>query len=170
MNIGSFEQITSSMIISDPSYTYDPKDDVSFSYVIDRVKEGKYNVYVTLRDNHVESLMAVHSILSVYGDEWKETGSIGVDTRQAGIYDLSTYRDDNSVKEYPRTDYEVDNPGDEWYNVNSIITTKNSSSGVLLNGTVSSSGYGDGEYPVYTLGYNNNVIGVKIVFIDEGED
>lgn len=44
-------------------------------------------------------------------------------------------------------------------------------SGVVPFGCVSRSGYGDGGYPVYIMKYNDEIIGIKVVFIsDEDEE
>jgi hypothetical protein len=42
-------------------------------------------------------------------------------------------------------------------------------SSTITNGVVSSSGWGDGLYKLYTLNDKDNVVGLKIIFIEEKE-
>jgi hypothetical protein len=144
MKIGSFIQQSERMIVTDPSYTYDPDDQISFDVVIEHVRKGTYDVYATMIDNRIASIIVYTQ--SHCNNTWEEIGSAGVDTGQLGIYDMSRYT----------------NSDDDLLGSKQVV--------VLPYGCISSSGCGDGVYNVYTLSEGNNVIGVKVVFIDPEEE
>ena len=93
--------------------------------------------------------------------DWVEHDiSVAVDSGQAGFFNEKFF------SESEKGDY--DTP-DSFYGECCGITLADEPYGVLENelGVVSSSGYGDGVYPLYVvLDSNGKVIASKIVFID----
>lgn len=94
--------------------------------------------------------------------------AIGVDTGQAGIFDLRYFRQDGVVPtNYPgkRDKVRVE---DRWYWMCCDVTrTPGTNAAVIPYGVVADSGWGDGYYPVYALRDDEDrVVGVRIVFID----
>lgn len=175
--IGTFEQISDSIIISDPSYEYDVAEHevgttlMSLNNVISNTRKGLWNAYITrnlLSPDRNISLVAIHESIPTYPlleYNWREIDSIGVDTGQAGIYDLLFYRDDHSVKGDPYASYiDIEDEDDYWYAVNSYISGKGLRAGVIPHGAISSSGYGDGIYPVSIMYDHQQVVGVWIDF------
>ena len=99
---------------------------------------------------------------------WKKLEfDIGVDSGQCGIFDYEKYPDGENTGEY-----EDEN---SFYGKCCNLTLPEDDSkepfGVLENGIVSSSGFGDGSYIMYGLYEENRekLIGVKVIFIDEEE-
>jgi hypothetical protein len=63
-----------------------------------------------------------------------------------------------------------DRDGEEWYHACCELTLGPDSWGVLPNGVVSSSGFGDGSYAVYGLKNDGGeYVAFKVVFIDAAE-
>ncbi|NMO95017.1 DUF4241 domain-containing protein [Paenibacillus lemnae] len=85
----------------------------------------------------------------------------GVDSGQAGVFDVSKYRIADAAA--PQ-----DNPAGDtnWYDICCDITESGEEAGVLDGGAVSRTGIGDGAYGVYkAVNDQSQIIGVKIVFI-----
>lgn len=97
----------------------------------------------------------------------------GVDSGQLGFFDKSTYRDDASVKDLESYDFGDsfdEEDGDLWYRVVTnqtieMVDGKYKNFGVIPNGCVSSSGWGDGSYSVYTNVIDGIVFGLVAEFI-----
>lgn len=169
VTIGRFEQISDKMIVSDPSYEYVPEEHepnsclMKLNIVVDNVLSGQWVMILLIKKDIKDSnaeLLCIHNSVtdshsSILQIPWRKIGGIGVDTGQAGIYDLRNYH--NNLR--------YDN---EWYEMNSNLTNKPTDySGVIPYGAVSSSGFGDGMYPVYVAtNENSKIVAVKIVFID----
>ncbi len=174
-----FEQTTDKMFISDPSYEYIQKEHepgsrlMKLNLLLDNVAKGVWKSLVLINSTDVnrnaalvclyvgnESLEKNQELVDKsISEKWEKIGMIGVDSGQAGIYDLKHYRDDSIVSK---------NSEGDWFDANSKLTLKATDyGGVIKYGAVSSSGYGDGMYNVYVLrDGKTKIIGVKIVFID----
>ena len=88
-----------------------------------------------------------------------------MDSGQAGIFDSKYYEQYH----FPtNTERQVN---EDWYDKVCNITLEEEGYGIIdEEGCVSSSGYGDGGYTAY-LGYlNNELVAVKVIFIDESEE
>lgn len=171
VKIGSYEQKSDQVIVSDPSYDYDPREHMpnsklmKLNVVIINVMKGNWNAYVTVLENEKDrnaELISIHeneNICYIKENQWIKIDEIGVDSGQAGIYDLKYFQ---NLPKYTK---------DSWYKMNSEITLKEPNyAGVIPHGAVSSSGYGDGLYPVYIIkNKNGKITAIKINFIFEEE-
>jgi hypothetical protein len=100
--------------------------------------------------------------------------SAGVDSGQFGFFDKEFYRNDEKAKELKKhnfgDDYDTEE-GDEWYRACADITLADEQWGVLPNGVVSSSGFGDGSYRVFgQKDSNGEYVAFQVVFIEAEED
>jgi len=168
------------VMVSDPCYTVPTWCQI----ILKDVLPGTYNVSADKRDcsgwgNRVHNLVAVHS---EYDKKliWEEYhGEIGVDSGQAGIFSYDTYRNDDIFDGVSQFD---ENPlfkgfnnqeGDKWYGHMCDRTQTEESWGVYDNGVVSSSGIGDGGYPLYVVRdkSTDQIVAMKIDFLlDDEED
>jgi hypothetical protein len=186
-----FDQTSDKMIVSDPSYDYIAKEHepgsglMKLNLVLDNVAKGKWRALLLINSLHIDQNAALLCFsdenekwkkdrefinYSIFGD-WKKVGTIGVDSGQAGIYDLKYYRDDNvvpkKISKNSETSSALNSPGKEWFEMNNNLTSEPTDyGGVMKYGTVSASGHGDGLYNVYVLRDNKSkIVGVKIIFI-----
>lgn len=83
---------------------------------------------------------------------------VGVDSGQAGIFDLQYY--------------EKNQPNEEWYQRICSITCSDKECGTIDNvGVVTCSGYGDGGYDAFVKRSNNGeIVAIEIVFIYEEDE
>jgi hypothetical protein len=103
-------------------------------------------------------------------------GDFGVDSGQAGVFDAASYRNDAAAANFktPRIDFVIPGDkteGDAWYEKICRFTLAEDGWGAYDAGAVSSSGWGDGEYPVY--GAENEAgktVALNLVFIDQSAD
>jgi len=101
--------------------------------------------------------------------EWKKVGVIGVDAGLCWVGDPCYILH----KDEPPKDI-----GKSWGEFCDIITPLDESGTVQLNydlgspglGVVVSTGYGDGEYPVYAKIVHGRVEEIRVVFVGEDED
>lgn len=159
--------------VSDPCY----KDDVWCKTKLTGVIPGKYSVEVDKSDEESWGLRCA-SITAIHEDyvnkdlDWEYHSEIGVDSGQAGIFCESSYRNDSIDIQTPESDFHIvyDGEGEKWYEKMCKFTLSEDQWGTYETGVVSSSGYGDGGYPLYIVrdrsGY---IIGMKITFIDNEE-
>jgi hypothetical protein len=114
-HIGSFTQISNSIIVSDPSYEYIPEEHepnsqlMKLNLVVNNVKRGKWFIILLIKEDDRDTnstLLCMHESMNLNNIlsnrvKWTHYGDIGVDSGMAGIYDLKFYRDDNIVSLYP---------------------------------------------------------------------
>jgi hypothetical protein len=98
---------------------------------------------------------------------------VGVDSGQAGIFDVDHYKDDsvfgNKKPKFERST--LDESGNKWYAFccDATLYTKYTA-GVIPYGAVSSSGFGDGGYPcIYWTDESGEIVKVAIGFIFDEE-
>ena len=165
-NIGTFVQETDKIFVSDPSYTYIEKEHIADSslmklnLLINDVLSGKWNTMICVKniDLHRNSeLICSYESVDLSGisnniSEWEFVDDIGVDSAQAGIYDLAYYRNNEN----------------SWNDMNWSISSKPTVyAGIISHGAVSLSGYGDGFYPVYiSKNSQSQVVAIRIIFIE----
>lgn len=175
------KQITLSNIVmvSDPCYTEPTWCQIKLKDVL----PGTYNVSADKRDcsgwgERVHNLQVIHTDYTGPMN-WEEApGEVGVDSGQAGIFSYDTYRNDSifsEISEFGKDDRFKsfnDKEGDKWYGHMCDKTLGDESWGVYDNGVVSSSGIGDGGYPLYVVKDKNGyIVAMKIDYLlDEREE
>jgi hypothetical protein len=160
------------VMISDPCYS----DPTWCQHKLKNVLPGEYSVYNKKYDAgdwglRNSMLLAVHTDYRNDDLRWKEciTATIGVDSGQAGIFDLLYYRKDSVFENQESKflkDYRVknDEEGEIWYAHMCDRTLSEEGWGHFENGVVATSGYGDGSYTLYTASVNRKVVGICIDF------
>lgn len=153
--------------ISDPCY--DIGDGINIL-----AKNGDWIAYVDFEDcgswgRRVKSLVAEFHGNSNPASTVEST--ICVDSGQAGIFDSNKFKDDDSVAGLSRVHNKIICENEPFYSICCDRTLSDKQWGTIPNGCVSSSGYGDGCYPVSILKDNKGkAIRVEINFIfDEVE-
>lgn len=149
------------VMVSDPSY----KAGIWCQAKLNNVLEGDYVVIVqkvNTEDWGVRNskLMVIHQDYENRLDKERvkwivHPSEIGVDSGQAGIFSMETFRNDNVDIKTPEKTYDgrtfefpVEEEGDAWYQKMCRMTLANleSSYGTYTNGVVCTSGLGDGGY------------------------
>jgi len=188
INLGSFTMTGEVMRVSDPCYDRG----VWCCGTIENCKTGKWNGMIARQDEgdwgvRVAMVAAIHKSSRVNKDtldriktasvdeetgdwsvsfpkDWKEGGfEVGVDSGQAGLFDELMYDEDEQFDgcEPPRANY-----GSLFYNYCCDLTLTEPGGGVIPNGVVSRSGYGDGSYvPFYHCAKDGKVNAVVILFL-----
>ncbi|GAB6991789.1 DUF4241 domain-containing protein [Paenibacillus pini] len=171
MNIllGNFEVTSGQLVVADPCYELNTAtiimgllDNVLYGTWVGEVEKTE------VRDwgEACSKLTAYHSSAAeqITYMEWVKCGFIvGVDSGQAGIFDLNSYRIPDAKSEGVGSGSDQDS---EWYLSCCDVTESGEEAGVIQGGVVSHTGIGDGTYGVYmTTNQQNQIVGVKIVFI-----
>ncbi|MCY8549383.1 DUF4241 domain-containing protein [Bacillus haynesii] len=174
--LGTFEINSDSVIVSDPCYEMG----VWCQAKIDNVKTGEWLSLVKQSDEgswgirNAELIIFHTDKMSQENLEWsKEEANIGVDSGQAGIYDIDVYRNNDCIGDIQNEFcFDIEKDGEKFYALNCDLTLGTElHGGVINNGVVSSSGYGDGSYDLFTSKDDNGkIVAMKIVFIDEEKD
>jgi len=168
-----FEIVSGTLVCSDPCYSIP----TWCQGIVENVKKGTWVADVEedeswgrriaeLRINHVNHFLS--------GKFEEMPFSAGVDSGQFGFFDKEFYRNDEKAKELKKynfgDDYDTEE-GDEWYRACADITLADEQWGVLPNGVVSSSGFGDGSYRVFgQKDSNGEYVAFQVVFIEAEED
>lgn len=146
--LGTFMVESGKLIVIDPYYKVD--EETELQIVLLNVKNGNWTASISYTPDEV-----VKNLFVFYGEK-KPIGKwhvcdkqIGVDSAQAGIFDFKTF-DRNEAIQF-----------DE-------VVASDAQGGVVSDGAVSISGYGDGMYEV-KVKYNisKKVVGVMIDFVNE---
>lgn len=177
IELGQFEITSGEAFVSDPCYEVGTWCQAKLA----NVKNGHWFASVFQSDEgdwgiRNAELIAYHeSAQQVNELDWKlEDAEIGVDSGQAGIYDAISYRNDSMVGEIEnKLGFDLDEEGEKFYAQNCDLTVDTKPfAGVLGHGVVSSSGYGDGGYNLYTIKDNDGeIVAMKVIFIgDEDEE
>jgi hypothetical protein len=179
ISIGSF-QLGNTVMVSDPSYAIG----IWCQAKLDNVKSGEYLGFAEMIHDadwgiRVSKLYALNKEFALFIGleywDWELSGNeIGVDSGQAGIFDLPSYRNDSvKIDNVPKNtlfdSLKSDEEGSKWYLNLTKITLENDYA-IYSNGIVSRSGIGDGGYSLFTAYENGEVIGMCIDFhmdIDE---
>ncbi|GGI11739.1 SMI1/KNR4 family protein [Gottfriedia solisilvae] len=146
--LGTFMVESGKLIVTDPYYKVD--EEAELQIVLLNVKNGKWTASISYTPDEV-----VKNLFVFYGEK-KPSGKwhvcdkqIGVDSAQTGIFNFNTFARDEAI--------ELDE-----------IVASDAQGGVVSDGAVSMSGYGDGLYEV-KVKYNisKEIIGVMIDFCEE---
>jgi hypothetical protein len=177
-------KLSKNVRVSDPCYD----NDVWCKTQLTNVYPGEYNVSVEKSDegdwgNRVSRLSVIHKgYVMECEDEsnWEEHSNIGVDSGQAGIFCETSYRNDEIVESIttPEVDFVLpydDGAGDKWYGKVCKFTLTEPQWGLYDTGVVTSSGFGDGGYPLDVVRNDDGeIVGMRITYIfpdveDEGD-
>ena len=154
------------VLVSDPCYELG----TWCTGVVENVKEGNYITNVAYWEdsdpffnNRVAELEAILDGVDKDSLSWEITeADIGVDSGQCGIYDYESVKDIVGTGEYDEKD--------TFYGQACQCTdVKEKYSELNGYGVVSCSGVGDGSYDLYIAKQDNQVVGIKVVYLDEEE-
>ena len=170
--IEAFE-VTDKIRCTDPCYTREVTEPETNPHITDGLtatataKPGRWQAEV----EHVEQWGGRNASLLVHHEDfplasgfidWKRLGKCAVDSGQFGFY---------ADEKFPEGS--TGDVGDEsFYGRNCSTTTDNETNwGIITEGVVSSSGYGDGWYPVDRHeDTDGKVIALRVTFIDESDE
>ena len=158
------------VMVSDPCYT----DPTWCQIKLKNVLPGSYKPFVDKSDSFGWG-MRCHRVGVVHTDyigkklSWRVIpGEVGVDSGQAGIFCMTSYRKDEIAESIttPDSKFEIgrDGDGDAWYEKMCQFTLSNEQWGSYDTGVVSSSGIGDGGYDCLVAKDNGKIIGICINF------
>lgn len=160
----------STVIVADPVYEVNVFLDMTIT--LRNILPGTYTVHVEKKEKRNASLTVIHSAFINKPLVWKKHKSkVDVDSGQAGIFDKKSYRNDEIVrpvawikKKAPWRIMENEH-GDLWYAKMSDMTLHTKGRwGTYESGVVSSSGFGDGAYDLYTANVDKKIVGIAINF------
>lgn len=158
-------KLSNEVRVSDPCYD----DDVWCKSKIKDVLPGEYVVQTRKKGGRVAWLMVTHKDHLKSDEPWIEHSTIGVDSGQAGIFCESSYRNDEITIEKPKgSDFALNayhESGDRWYEKMCSFTLSDKQWGSYESGVASSSGWGDGMYPVDVKKHKGKIICIKVLFI-----
>lgn len=152
------------VLVSDPCYELG----TWCTGVIENVKEGNYITEVVYCEyfhpflyNRVAELEAILDGVDKDILNWEITeADIGVDSGQCGIYDYESVKDIIGAGEWDEKD--------TFYGQACQCTDADEQYSELNGyGVVSRSGVGDGSYDLYIAKQDNQVVGIKVVYIAE---
>jgi hypothetical protein len=161
--------------VSDPCYG----DDVWCKTRLNSVLPGEYHVDVQKSDegdwgNRVSSLTVTHKDYVGKQLRYQEHGDIGVDSGQAGIFCESSYRNDDvaeTIKNGNGIRIDSIEDGDKWYEKMCRFTLSGEGFGAYESGVVTSSGFGDGSYPLAVArDEDKNIVSIVITYIGEEDE
>lgn len=145
-------QVENTLFVTDPCY-YSPECSIPSPL------SGRWIVSVTVSDEgswgkRIASLEIAHENFTEENVfETRRQGSTGVDSGQAGFF---TSLEDCSEENYSQI---------------CDLTLSDEQAGIFQNSCVSSTGFGDGSYPVECFfDYNLNIIKARIIYIPTGEE
>jgi hypothetical protein len=170
--------LSENVMVSDPCYT----PDTWCQTKLDNVLPGKYNVEVDKHDEGTGWGIRVSSITVIHEDytdtdDWEQHSECGVDSGQCGIFCMTSYRNDEmSVGITTPT---LDNPfvlpyndkgGDMWYEKMCHFTLHKDQWGLYDTGVVSSSGIGDGMYPLDVMMDGDKIVGMRLEYLGNSDE
>jgi len=158
--------LSNEVMVSDPCY----KVPTWCQHKLINVLPGEYqSTVVKFNDrywgNRNSFIIVVHKDYNTEDKlNWRKLPfDIGVDSGQAGIFSMETYRNDEVFVSGSRKE----NDGEEWYEHMSNMTLDGERWGTYPNGIVSSSGIGDGGYELRVAKHKGKVVGVLLDFFME---
>jgi len=176
-DLGTFEVVSGSLFLSDPCY-----DIITWcTGKLDRASIGTWRAlsFTKKVDSWGERVWELEVFKEGSSHEaltWTKLNcEIGVDSGQAGIFDLAHFQDSSVITDKtPLADY-IREEDEKWYSMCCAVShsekVPSKHAGVIPYGVNSSSGYGDGDYSAYAkTDAVGNVVAVKIVFIGEDEE
>jgi hypothetical protein len=155
--------LSNEVMVSDPCYTVP----TWCQHKLTNVLPGEYqSTVVKFNDRYGGTINSF--IIVVHKDyntedklNWRRLPfDIGVDTGQAGIFSMETYRNDEVFV----TGSRKVNDGEEWYEHMSNMTLDGERWGTYPNGIVASSGIGDGGYELRVAKHKGKIVGILLDF------
>lgn len=165
--LGDFQIESRKVFVSDPCYDLD----TWCTKIVENVKNGTWLAKIEMMQTwgeRVSKLICYHQSIG-YPDSlpFKEVEcDIGVDSGQAGIFDLEHFKKDSDVKDLPRDYKEKICESEPWYSY-CCDRTLSKMAGVIPFGVVSSSGMGDGSYRLEVAKNEGEVVGMQVTFLEE---
>ena len=168
-------KLNKEVVVSDPCYTIP----TWCQAILGNVLPGNYEVHckkTDLGDWGVRNsmLLVVHEEHCDEPLEWdSHPATIGVDSGQCGIFSRESYRNDKHPIERGDADFSCSRgeDGDGFYDKMCQRTLGTKSFGTYDEGTVCSSGIGDGSYMLFTSQDEfGNVVAMAVDFLIEGDD
>ena len=170
--------LSENVMVSDPCYSPDTWCQTKLTNVL----PGKYNVEVDKHDEGTGWGVRVSSITVVHEDyvddgDWEQHSECGVDSGQCGIFCMTGYRNDELSKSI--TTPTLDNPfvlpyndkgGDMWYEKMCHFTLHKDQWGLYDTGVVSSSGIGDGLYPMDVMMDGDKIVGIRLEYLGNSDE
>ena len=167
----------SEVYVTDPCYSVPTWCQLKF----DNVLPGKWvatMIYDELGgSNRNAELILIHQDYQNKKLVYDWFGDFGVDSGQAGIFDAASYRSDAEVAgmKLPKLGSAFVLPGDRtdgdsWYESICHFTLAEDGWGSYDTGVVSSSGWGDGMYPVYGAEEDGKIVALQLSFIPQDSE
>jgi hypothetical protein len=167
--------LSENVMVSDPCYSPDTWCQTKLNGVL----PGKYNVDVQKSvegdwGTRVSSITIIHENYEDT-DDWEQHSECGVDSGQCGIFCMTSYRNDELSEGItsPETDFVLpynDNEGDKWYEKMCMFTLSKDQFGLYDTGVVSSSGIGDGLYPMEVMMDKEKIVGIRITYLGNSDE
>ena len=158
--------LSNEVMVSDPCYVVG----TWCQHKLTNVLPGEYQSTVVKYDdrywgNRNSFIIVVHKDYNTEDKlNWRKLPfDIGVDSGQAGIFSMETYRNNEVFV----TGSRKENDGEEWYEHMSNMTLDGERWGTYPNGIVSSSGIGDGGYELRVAKHKGKVVGMFLDFFME---
>ena len=186
-------------MVSDPCYSLDTWCQTKLSNVlpgkynveVDKSDEGGWGV-------RVSSITVIHEDYEDT-DDWEQHSECGVDSGQCGVFCMTSYRNDTIFKKikvkvlhikkfnlkkrkkirskenykfktYRKFKFRKIKKGDVWYEKMCHFTLGKESWGLYDTGVVSSSGLGDGQYPMDVMMDGDKVVGIRIEYLGNSDE
>ena len=169
--------LSENVMVSDPCYSLDTWCQTKLNSVL----PGLYNVDVQKSDEgdwgvRVSSITVIHKDYEDT-DDWEQHSECGVDSGQCGIFCMTSYRNDEMSVGI--TTPPLDNPfvlpyndkgGDMWYEKMCQFTLGKEQFGLYDTGVVTSSGIGDGLYPMDVMMDGDKIVGIRITYLGNSDE
>jgi hypothetical protein len=161
-------KLNEEVMVSDPCYSIG----TWCQHKLKNVLPGEYKTFTLEIQEYGTRISVLQAIHKDYLDtdlKWRqESDQIGVDSGQAGIFSIESYRNDEVEIERPVLSQDFcltkDEPGDTWYESMCHFTLGQKHWGEYSEGVVSSSGFGDGQYSCKVAKVNKKIVGITLDF------
>lgn len=169
----SIINLSNSVVVSDPCYS----SPTWCQTILSDVLPGRFIAQVNEdpETGRCAELLVIHEDYYQMHLDYNEHSSCGVDSGQLGIFDAASYRNDSAAGSLgaPALDFVLPdhtNEGDRWYEQICRFTLDDLGYGSYDSGIVSSSGWGDGMYPLdVARNDQGQIVGMLVTFIDLDE-
>jgi hypothetical protein len=170
--------LSENVMVSDPCYTPDTWCQTKLNNVL----PGKYNVEVDRHDEgtgwgtRVSSITVIHEDYTDT-DDWEQHSECGVDSGQCGVFCMTSYRNDEMSEgittpdvNFNLSDYRKDDGGEKWYEKMCRFTLSENQWGLYDTGVVTSSGIGDGLYPMDVMMDGDKIVGIRLEYLGNSDE